>query len=137
MMKHTAASGVLVACVALAPGFVATGSAAPIVQHDMLPATSGIVQVHGGGHGHGHGGGGHGHGGGHHGGGGHGHGGGHHGGGGHHYDGHYGYYGYYDYGPSYYYGGDTYGECRSLRRRAVRTGSRYWWRRYRDCVDGY
>lgn len=113
MMKHTAASGLLVACVALAPGFVATGSAAPIVQHDMLPATSGIVQVHGGGHGHGHG------------------------GGGHHYDGHYGYYGYYDYGPLYYYGGDTYGECRSLRRRAVRTGSRYWWRRYRDCVDGY
>lgn len=125
MMKQTAASVVLLACVALTPGFVTAGSAAPIVQHNMLPTTSSFVQVHGGGHGHGHGGGGHGYGGG------------HHGGGGHHYDGHYGSYGYYDYGPSYYYGGDTYGECRSLRRRAVRTGSRYLWRRYRDCVDGY
>jgi len=26
------------------------------------------------------------------------------------------------------------GECRWLRRRAVETGSRYWWRRYRDCL---
>jgi hypothetical protein len=26
------------------------------------------------------------------------------------------------------------GDCRWLRRRAVETGSRYWWRRYRDCM---
>lgn len=37
-------------------------------------------------------------------------------------------YGYYDYGY-------VDGECAWLYRRAVRTGSRYWWRRYRDCID--
>ncbi len=26
------------------------------------------------------------------------------------------------------------GDCRWLRRRAIETGSRYWWRRYRDCA---
>lgn len=44
--------------------------------------------------------------------------------------------------PFFYYGGPYYydrpyyyrGPCRWLRRRAVRTGSRYWWRRYRRCV---
>jgi hypothetical protein len=39
------------------------------------------------------------------------------------------YYGYYD---SYY--GDR---CASLRRKALRTGSRYWWRRYERCQDLY
>ncbi len=37
-------------------------------------------------------------------------------------------YGYSDYGYSD-------GECAWLYRRAVRTGSGYWWRRYRDCID--
>jgi hypothetical protein len=117
---------------------------------------------HGGG-GHGHGGGGHGHGGKYaHGGGGHGHGGkhAHHGGGGKryyggggrhyahkggghgHYDRHkhhehyrsYGYYGWYGrpyFGYGYYGGG-----CGWLYRRAVATGSPYWWDRYYDCI-GY
>jgi hypothetical protein len=38
----------------------------------------------------------------------------------------YGDYGYYDYG----YSGD---ECGWLYRRALNTGSAYWWSRYRDC----
>lgn len=47
-------------------------------------------------------------------------------------------YGYpYYYGPAYYsyYGG--YGDCGWLRRRAIRTGSSYWWRRYDQCISGY
>lgn len=36
------------------------------------------------------------------------------------------YYGAYDYG---------YGDCRWLKRKAWRTGSSYWWRRYNRCVD--
>jgi hypothetical protein len=40
----------------------------------------------------------------------------------------------YGYGYDYYdYGYD----CRSLRWRAVETGSAYWWHRYRDCVAYY
>jgi hypothetical protein len=40
----------------------------------------------------------------------------------------------YGYGYDYYdYGYD----CRGLRWRAVETGSRYWWRRYRECVAYY
>lgn len=35
-----------------------------------------------------------------------------------------------------YYGGYGYG-CGWLYRRAVYTGSRYWWRRYEDCVGYY
>lgn len=36
----------------------------------------------------------------------------------------------------YYYGyGEDYGSCGWLYRRAVRTGSPYWWRRYEDCID--
>ncbi|HKZ97617.1 MAG TPA: hypothetical protein VJ045_11625 [Hyphomicrobiaceae bacterium] len=38
-------------------------------------------------------------------------------------------YGYYD---DYAY---DYGECDWLYRKAVRTGSPYWWQRYQDCVD--
>lgn len=30
-----------------------------------------------------------------------------------------------------------YGECRYLKRRAMRTGSRYWWNRYEDCKLRY
>ena len=55
---------------------------------------------------------------------------------GRHFRGYYGYgYGYY---PYYYYG-DTYAypSCAWLRRKAVRTGSHYWWRRYRACVYNY
>ena len=38
---------------------------------------------------------------------------------------------YYDYG---YYGYSN-SSCRWLHRRAVKTGSTYWWRRYRDCIN--
>jgi hypothetical protein len=38
-------------------------------------------------------------------------------------------------GPGYgYYYGDYDDSCEWLRRRAIRTGSSYWWRRFRDCV---
>lgn len=96
---------------------------------------------YGGGRGGGHGGGGHGGGHGHHGGGGgpgHGPGPGWGGGGGHHHGHHHGH-GFRFYGAPFigygaYYGG--YGEgCGWLRRRALATGSRYWWARYEDCVD--
>jgi hypothetical protein len=43
-----------------------------------------------------------------------------------------GYYGGY-YG-NYYYGGEG---CYWLRRRAVQTGSHYWWDRYHACRNGY
>jgi hypothetical protein len=52
-------------------------------------------------------------------------------------------YGFY---PGYYYGGYDYGyadsyyysdECAWLRRRALATGSRYWWRRYALCREDY
>lgn len=48
------------------------------------------------------------------------------------------YYGYVPYLYDYYY--DDYyddGGCSWLRRKAVRTGSRYWWRRYRRCLRAY
>jgi hypothetical protein len=41
-------------------------------------------------------------------------------------------YGAYGYGYGYGYGG-----CRWLRYRALETGSRYWWARYYDCINGY
>jgi hypothetical protein len=49
----------------------------------------------------------------------------------------FGAYPFYGYGGSYYYGGYSggYGECGYLRRRAVATGSRYWWNRYYECID--
>jgi hypothetical protein len=34
-------------------------------------------------------------------------------------------------GPGYGY----VSECDRLRRRAIATGSRYWWRRYRECIN--
>lgn len=38
----------------------------------------------------------------------------------------------------YYYGYRDYGSgCGWLKRRALATGSRYWWRRYQDCLDDY
>lgn len=47
-------------------------------------------------------------------------------------------------GRIFIYGGPTYyapyyytSRCGWLRRRAIRTGSRYWWRRYRACLRGY
>lgn len=36
----------------------------------------------------------------------------------------------YDYGYGYYGGG-----CGWLYRRAIETGSPYWWRRYEECID--
>jgi hypothetical protein len=46
---------------------------------------------------------------------------------------------YYYYDEPYYYDGpyNYGGPCLWLRRRAVRTGSGYWWRRYRRCVRYY
>ena len=38
-------------------------------------------------------------------------------------------------GPVYYYG--YHRGCAWLRHRALATGSRYWWRRYRACRHGY
>ena len=40
----------------------------------------------------------------------------------------------YSWGPGFYfYNGYYYGDCGWLRRRAVATGSSYWWDRYRLC----
>jgi hypothetical protein len=40
--------------------------------------------------------------------------------------------------PSYYDDGYAYGDgCYWLKRRALYTGSRYWWNRYYGCVNGY
>lgn len=42
----------------------------------------------------------------------------------------------YSWGPGvtfWFYDGYYYGDCDWLRRRAVATGSRYWWQRYRLC----
>jgi hypothetical protein len=33
----------------------------------------------------------------------------------------------------WFYDGYYYGDCTWLRRRAIATGSNYWWRRYRQC----
>jgi hypothetical protein len=37
---------------------------------------------------------------------------------------------------AYYYGGYG-GDCYWLRRRALATGSGYWWDRYNACINGY
>ncbi len=39
-------------------------------------------------------------------------------------------------GPPLIYGTYYYSECNWLRRRALRTGSPYWWDRYYACIDG-
>jgi hypothetical protein len=40
--------------------------------------------------------------------------------------------------PYYYDDGYAYGDgCYWLKRRALYTGSRYWWNRYYGCVNGY
>lgn len=46
---------------------------------------------------------------------------------------------YYGYAPYYYGYYDSYynDSCASLRRKALRTGSSYWWRRYERCRDLY
>ncbi len=82
------------------------------------------------GHGHGHG---HGF-----------HGGGHHHSGGRHFS-HHRYHGHHRhhryggiyFGAPYYYGYGYYGSCSWLRRKALRTGSRYWWNRYEACLYDY
>ena len=57
--------------------------------------------------------------------------------------GHFRHRGFYPYGFGYfpyyaYYGGyGGYGDCGWLRRRAIETGSPYWWRRYEDCRYDY
>ena len=35
------------------------------------------------------------------------------------------------------YGGYSYSSCSWLRRKAIRTGKRYWWNRYYECRDYY
>jgi hypothetical protein len=49
------------------------------------------------------------------------------------------YYGYVPYYYGDYYYDDTYYDdsCAWLRRKALRTNSRYWWRRYHRCRDSY
>lgn len=43
----------------------------------------------------------------------------------------------YGWGPGFYfYDGYYHGNCRWLRNRAEETGSRTWWRRYRQCREG-
>jgi hypothetical protein len=41
------------------------------------------------------------------------------------------------YGYPYFYGYSGYGSCDWLYRRAINTGSAYWWNRYYACRDGY
>jgi hypothetical protein len=128
---------------ALAAGLLVTvtaaGPAAAISLTKPDVPVPGVTLVHGGHGGHGHGGMGHGgmgmgrsmhfHGG---------YGGGHHG--------HFGrgvrFYGGYGYAPYYdsYYYDDYYAysdDCGWLRRKALRTNGRYWWRRYHACRDSY
>lgn len=38
---------------------------------------------------------------------------------------------------AYYYGYGYGSGCGWLRHRALETGSRYWWSRYYDCINGY
>ena len=119
----TIGSGLILAAIAAT---AVNAAPAASVSNAVAKVPPPVVQVHGGG---GHGGGGF------HGGGGHGfHGGGYRG---------YGYgfglyapYTYWDYDyPSYgYYDGYYGGRCAGLHARAVETGSRYWWRRYRACI---
>jgi len=158
----TALAGTLIATCFVSGSAQATSM--PVLKSDNPPDIVTLVKHGGGHHGGGHHGGGH-HGGGHHGGGGkHHYGGGgkhHYGGGGkHHYGGggkhhahkggghgyynqhkhhghyrHYGYYGWYGrpyFGYGYYGGG-----CGWLYRRAIATGSPYWWDRYYDCIGYY
>ncbi|HEX5958590.1 MAG TPA: hypothetical protein VFY92_08035 [Hyphomicrobiaceae bacterium] len=80
------------------------------------------------------------------------HGGGHHSGGRHFshpsYHGHHSYHRHYSHrghrrhrgifiGAPFYYGYGYYGSCSWLRRKALRTGSRYWWNRYEACLYDY
>jgi hypothetical protein len=39
--------------------------------------------------------------------------------------------------PPTFYGIYDYSSCGWLRRRALRTGSPYWWESYHACIDGY
>jgi hypothetical protein len=45
--------------------------------------------------------------------------------------------GYAFYGYPYFYGYSGYSSCDWLYRRAINTGSPYWWNRYYACRDGY
>ena len=44
---------------------------------------------------------------------------------------HFRFHGYWDHYPVYYHG------CYWLKKKAYRTGSRYWWKRYKRCKFGY
>ena len=148
-MKRMMMAGLAVGALLAAVATVRTAEAFPAGKVQAPTAGSMVTDVGRGGHGGGYGGGpggGHGGPGGGHGGGGPGpghgpgHGPGWGGGGGHHHHGHgHGlrFYGspFVGYG-AYYDGGGGYSEgCGWLRRRALATGSRYWWARYEDCVD--
>lgn len=152
-MRHTLVAGAVAAVTLLFMSAVPRPAEALPVSNQVGAPHSNVVLAGRGGHGGGHGGG-------HHGGGGHGggfrfHGGGPHfggggrphfrgGRGGHRHGGlRFRYYpGFYGYAPYYYddyYFDDGYYDdsCAWLRRKAVRTNSRYWWRRYRRCMDSY
>jgi len=150
-MRHVVVAGAVAAAALLMAGAVPRSADALPVANAKLQVSpdSGVTLVRRGGGGH--------HGGGHHGGGHHGlriGGGGHHGhgihigrshfrgGGGRHH--HRGggirvYPRYYSYAPYYYGDYDSYyeDECAWLRRKARRTDSSYWWRRYERCRDLY
>jgi len=156
----TALAGTLIATCFVSGSAQATFM--PVVKSDATPDLVTLVKHGGGHHGGGHHGGGH-HGGGHHGGGHHAHHGGggkhpHSGGGKRYYGGggkhhayrgggyghyyrhkHYGHYrGYYGWYSRPYFGYGYYGgECGWLYRRAIATGSPYWWDRYYDCMGYY
>lgn len=146
-MRHVLVAGAVAAAALLMGGAVPRpAEALPIAKLQLSPG-SGVTLArhggHGGHHGGGHHGGGH-HGGGHHGGGHHAHhGGGRRGGiahlrghrGRHHRGSRFRIYRNYDYAPYYYgYYDDS---CAWLRRKALRTDSAYWWRRYDRCLDYY
>lgn len=142
MHRALIAAGATAGMLAVSAFVSQPAGALPLAMSEAAPQ-QGIVELAGHGHGGPGGHGGHGgHGGGH---------GGWHGGGPHFYGGHgggprfhggprfrgfylpyaYGYGAYYPYYYDNYYSDD----CGWLRRRAIATGSRYWWRRYRACIE--
>ncbi|HEX9882266.1 MAG TPA: hypothetical protein VGA65_07135 [Hyphomicrobium sp.] len=135
-MRHVLVGGAAVAAALLMVGAVPRSVEALPVSELQVNADGGVTLV---GRRGGHRGGGH-HGGRHRGGGHHAHRGGRHHRGGHHGRRHRGLSFYssfpYFYG-GYYYGGYYDDDCAWLRRKALRTNSRYWWRRYHRCRDSY
>jgi hypothetical protein len=55
---------------------------------------------------------------------------------GHGHHGHHGYHFRHHYKP-YYFANYGYGDCYWLKKKAIYTGSPYWWNRYHECKGGY